>query len=66
MLKFFLLTARTIISLGGSGSPFGNVLKSVYAPGASSTGIPDGGPARRCFALTVTRYCVLGDKPVIV
>lgn len=59
--------ARTMISFGGSGNPLGRVLKSVYAPGASSIGIPDcGGPALKCLALTVTRYCVLGDKPVIV
>lgn len=51
-----LFVRRTMISFGGSGSPFGSVLKSVYAPGASSMGIPDGGPALRCFALTVTLY----------
>lgn len=54
---------------GGSGRPLARVLKSVYAPGASS----GGGPvvagvvvwpaARRCFARTVTRYCVLGASP---
>lgn len=58
---------RTMISFGGSGRPLGRVLKSVYAPGASSIGTPEaGGPALKCLALTVTRYCVLGDKPVIV
>lgn len=56
-----------MISFGGSGRPLGRVLKSVYAPGASSIGTPEaGGPALKCLALTVTRYCVLGDKPVIV
>lgn len=42
--------------------------KSVYAPGASSdAGAAGGGAcpgARKCFARTVTRYCVLGDSPV--
>ena len=40
----------------------------MYAPGASSGGGPGGGccpGARKCFALTVTRYCVLGAKPMI-
>jgi hypothetical protein len=55
------------LTCGGSGSPLANVRKSVYAPGASSdTG--GGGwfawpGARKCFALTVTRYCVLGASP---
>lgn len=53
---------------GGSGKSLANVRKSVYAPGASSdAGAAGGGAwpgARKCFARTVTRYCVLGDKPV--
>ena len=54
------------ITCGGSGKPLANVRKSVYAPGASSGGGPGGGAcptARKCFARTVTRYCVLGANP---
>lgn len=53
------------LTCGGSGKPFVNVRKSVYAPGASSGGKCCGGwpGARNCFARTVTRYCELGERP---